>query len=55
MLFAMTFEQTIFGMLLLFMLGFCGIFKALGRIDTDGTVKDAARKGIVNVIGRLFK
>jgi hypothetical protein len=51
----MTVEQHVFGMLLFFILSVWGFRKMLRDIDTDGTVKDAARKGIVTIIGRLFR
>lgn len=55
MLFAITFEQQIFGMLLLFFFGLMGLKKFIKNNDPNGEVGNAARKGIVNVIGRLFK
>jgi len=55
MIFAMTFGEHVVCMFLFFLLAMYGFKKFMRDIDTDGTVKTAARKGIVNVIGRLFK
>lgn len=55
MLFAMTVEQHVFCMLLFFILAMYGFKKLMRDVDTDGTVKDAARKGIVNIISRWLK
>ena len=55
MLFAMTAEQHFFGMLTLFFLGLWGFKRFMGKFDTDGSVKDAARKGLVNQIGKWLK
>lgn len=55
MIFAMTFEQNVFGMLLLFFLGLMGLKKFIKNNDPNGEVGNAARKGIVNLIGRWLK
>jgi len=55
MLFAITFEQQIIGMLLLFFLGLMGLKKFMKDNDPNGEVGSAARKGIVNLIGRWLK
>lgn len=55
MLFAMTAEQHVIGMLLFFMLGVWAIRTLLGDIDKDGVVKERARTGLVNLISRWLK
>lgn len=55
MLFAMTAEQHVAGMLLLFCLGLWGLKKFMKEHDPNGEVGTAARKGVVNLIGRWMK
>jgi hypothetical protein len=55
MLLATSFGDTLFGLIILFSLGMMGLRQFLGKFDTDGSVKDAARKGIVNQISKWLK
>lgn len=55
MLFASFFgEGLLNGFIIIAIGGWC-IQRWLKKIDTDGSVKDAARKGVINQIGKWLK
>jgi hypothetical protein len=55
MLLATSFGDGFLGLILIFSLGMMGLRQFLGKFDTDGSIKDAARKGLINQIGKWLK
>lgn len=54
-MFDLSFGQLCGGWLIMLGLAIIGIRKMARSFDSDGAVKDATKKGVVSLIGRLLK
>jgi hypothetical protein len=54
-MFDSSFGQLCGGWLIILGLAIIGVRKMARSFDSDGAVKDAAKKGVVNLIGRWLK
>ena len=55
MLFASSFSEGVFWMLMLMACGFWGFRRLFGQFDSKGEIKGAATKGIIGMLGRWLK
>ena len=55
MLFASSFSDGFLGVIMLVGFGMWGASKLGMKYDTDGRIKEAAKGGIIRMIGRLLK